>query len=231
MQELQKGWVMPTITVASPKGGVGKSTAAFMLACELAKATKVTVIDADPNAPIAKWSKKGKLDNLEIIHVQPKDEIVSLIEDAEKKAVFVIVDTEGVADLRVAEAILAADFVIVPSQGSALDQDGADSAINLIRRQGKAARRSIPFAVLLTRVPAAIHTREMAETEQKLSEDGVDVFETRIIERSAFRAIFKFKTTLDGLNPSKVSNIDKAQDNARAFAQEVVGRLKLLREA
>jgi chromosome partitioning protein len=220
---------MPTITVASPKGGVGKSTAAFMLACELAKGTNVTIIDADPNAPIVKWAAKGRMDNLEIIHVGLQDEITDLIDDAAQRSAFVIVDTEGVADLRVAEAILAADFVIVPSQGSVLDQDGAQTAINLIRRQGKASRRPIPFAVLLTRVSAAIRTRGMVDTEKMLEEDGIDVFRTRIIEREAFKAMFKYQRTLDGLNPADVSNIDKAQDNARAFAREVVDRLKALR--
>ena len=41
---------MPTIVFASPKGGVGKSTAAVLLATELASpGGSVTMIDADPN--------------------------------------------------------------------------------------------------------------------------------------------------------------------------------------
>jgi chromosome partitioning protein len=220
---------MPIITVASPKGGVGKSTAAFMLACELAKGTTVTVIDADPNAPIAKWAQKGRVVNLEIIHAAPGDLIIDLIDDAAQKTAFVIVDTEGVADQRVAEAMSVADLVIVPSQGSILDQDGVASAVKAIRRQERTLRRSIPFVVLLTRVSAAIHSRGMRDAEKQLAEHGVDIFQTRIIEREAFKAMFSYQTTLDGLNSKQVSNIDKAQDNARAFAQEVVSRLKSMR--
>jgi chromosome partitioning protein len=41
---------MPTIVFVSPKGGVGKSTAAVLLATELAThGGSVTMIDADPN--------------------------------------------------------------------------------------------------------------------------------------------------------------------------------------
>jgi chromosome partitioning protein len=220
---------MPIITVASPKGGVGKSTTAFLLACELAKGTTVTVIDADPNAPIAKWALKGKTKNLEVIHAGVEALITDLIDDAAQKTAFVIVDTEGVADQRVAEAMSVADLVIVPSQGSMLDQDGVASAVKAIRRQERILRRSIPFAVVLTKVDAAIRTRVMADAEKKMVEHEVDVFETRIINRQAFQAVFSFQTTLDDLKPSQVSNIDKAQDNARAFAQEVVSRLKSMR--
>ena len=44
---------MPVIVFASPKGGVGKSTAAVLLASEIAEAGKATtLIDADPNRPM-----------------------------------------------------------------------------------------------------------------------------------------------------------------------------------
>ena len=221
---------MPTITVAQPKGGVGKSTAAFMLAVELAKGAEVIAIDADPNAPIAKWAKKGRgPEKLQIIQAERDGSIIDMIDDAAQKAAFVIVDTEGVADLRVAQAMSVADLVIVPSQGSSLDQDGVAGAIRVIREQEKMLKRSIPFAVLLTRVSAAIRTRGMVDAEKKLAEYGIDVFETRIVERQALQAMFSFQTTLDGLNPAEVSNIDKAKENARAFAREVISRLKALK--
>ena len=59
---------MPTIAFISPKGGVGKTTAALLLACEIARGTQVTVIDADPNHPIAGWGKGTNLpENLAIL--------------------------------------------------------------------------------------------------------------------------------------------------------------------
>ena len=60
---------MPVISFVSPKGGVGKTTSALLLATELAQhASKVTVIDADPNLPIHKWSQlPGCPENLEVV--------------------------------------------------------------------------------------------------------------------------------------------------------------------
>ena len=60
---------MPTISFASSKGGAGKSTSAVLLATELAqRGTSVIVIDADPNQPVLRWSRKpGKPENLAVI--------------------------------------------------------------------------------------------------------------------------------------------------------------------
>jgi chromosome partitioning protein len=218
---------MPTISFIQPKGGAGKSTSALILAAELAKGAKVVVIDADPNAPIAKWSRRGGgTTNLEIVQADKEDSIFDLADEAQKKAAFVIVDTEGVADLQAAYTISVSDFVIIPSQGSALDQDNAARAIKLIKDQERQTRRRIPHAVLFTRVNAAIRSRGMAAAEGQLVEHGIDVFETRIIEREAFKAIFSFNTTIDNLNPEQVSGAEKAKTNAREFAREVIRRLK-----
>jgi len=218
---------MPTISFIQPKGGAGKSTSALILAAELAKGAKVIVIDADPNAPIAKWSRRGGgTTNLEIVQADKEDSIFDLVDEAQKKAAFVIVDTEGVADLQAAYTISVSDFVIIPSQGSALDQDNAARAIKLIKDQERQTRRRIPHAVLFTRVNAAIRSRGMAAAESQLVEHGIAVFEARIIEREAFKAIFSFNTTIDNLNPEQVSGVDKAKTNAREFAREVIRRLK-----
>ena len=218
---------MPTISFIQPKGGAGKSTSALILAAELAKGAKVIVIDADPNAPIAKWSRRGGgTTNLEIVQADKEDSIFDLVDEAQKKAAFVIVDTEGVADLQAAYTISVSDFVIIPSQGSALDQDNAARAIKLIKDQERQTRRRIPHAVLFTRVNAAIRSRGMAAAESQLMEHAIDMFETRIIEREAFKAIFSFNTTIDNLNPEQVSGMDKAKTNAREFAREVIRRLK-----
>jgi chromosome partitioning protein len=66
---IQQGHYMPTIVFASPKGGVGKSTAAVLLATELAShGGSVTVIDADPNRPLSQWAAlPGKPDNLTVV--------------------------------------------------------------------------------------------------------------------------------------------------------------------
>ncbi len=56
---------------------------------------------------------------------------------------------------------------------------------------------------------------------------GIPVFNTELNERDAFRAVFSFQQTLDGLNPADVANLDKAKINVWEFVEEVVARLNL----
>ena len=56
------------------------------------------------------------------------------------------------------------------------------------------------------------------------------MLETEINERDAFKAIFSFRQTLDGLNAEDVPNLDKAKLNVWEFVHEVVERLKELEE-
>ena len=60
---------MPVIPFVSPKGGCGKSTSAVLLASYLAESGhSVTIIDADPNRPVSRWSKRpGKPKNLSVL--------------------------------------------------------------------------------------------------------------------------------------------------------------------
>jgi chromosome partitioning protein len=90
---------MPTIVFASPKGGVGKSTATVLLATQLASnGGTVTVIDADPNRPISQWaSRPGKPESLTVIESTSEDTIIHTIEKAALQSMFVIVGLEGTA--------------------------------------------------------------------------------------------------------------------------------------
>ena len=219
---------MPTIVFASPKGGVGKSTSAVMLAAELAgKGAAVTVIDADPNKPVSSWAKRpGRPDNLIVLADVTEETVIEEIEAAAARTPFVVVDLEGTASMMVAYAISRADLVIIPTQGSQLDAVEAAKAIKLIRQQEKAFGRKIPYAILFTRTSAAIKPRTLQHIQDEFTKHGVRTFHTQIHEREAFRAIFSFGGTLTGLDASQVSNLVAATANARAFAAEVVATLR-----
>ena len=134
---------MPTIVFASPKGGVGKSTSAVVLATELARrGAGVAVIDADPNRPVSQWARRpGCPESLTVVGDISEATIIDAIEGAAGKSAFVIVDLEGTASLTVAYAISRADLAIIPTQGSQLDAAEAAKAVTLIRQQEKAFGR------------------------------------------------------------------------------------------
>jgi chromosome partitioning protein len=152
--------------------------------------------------------------------------IIDAIEDSAAKTAFVIVDLEGTASMTVAYAISRADLVIIPTQGSQLDAAEAAKAIRLIRQQEKAFGRLIPFALLFTRTSAAIRPRTFQHIRDEFAQHDVPAFQTQMHERDAFRAIFSFGGTLETLDRQQVSNVDAAINNSRAFAGEVIAKLR-----
>jgi chromosome partitioning protein len=219
---------MPTIVLASPKGGAGKSTSAVVLATELARrGAEIIVIDADPNRPVSQWARRpGCPETLTVIAEVTEASIIDQIEAAAARVPFVIVDLEGTASMTVAYAISRADLVIVPTQGSQLDAAEAAKAIRLIRQQERAFGRRIPYVVLLTRTSAAIRPRTLQHIREEMARNDVPVLGTQMHEREAFRAIFSFGGPLQGLSASQVSGLDAAMKNAQALAAEIVGLLK-----
>lgn len=219
---------MPTIVFVSPKGGAGKTTAALVLASQLARGTEVTVVDADPNRPIQSWATGENTPRTLSVIDANEDNIIERIEEAAAKTPFVVVDLEGTASKIVLLAVSQADFVVVPTQGSQLDAEQAGRALKVIKQQEKMSRRTVPHAVLLTRTAVLIRTRNMADITKNLQAAGVPVFKTELHEREAFRAMFSFRQPLEHLKPEDVSNVDKAIANAEAFAREVI---EFVREA
>ncbi len=219
---------MPVIAFANPKGGAGKTTAALLLASELAsRKAQVVIIDADPERWISQWGNlPGRPDSVRIVSDVTEDGIVDEIEAAAATTQFVIIDLEGTASLMVANAVGMSDLVVIPTQGGSMDAKGAAKMIRLIRNQERMARRPIPHGVLMTRTSAAVTSRSLRNVREQLDNAGIPVFGTPIVERAAYRDIFDYGGLLSDLPPEKVSNLEKARANAGAFTAEVLARLR-----
>ena len=219
---------MPTIVIASSKGGSGKSTTAALLASALAEhGATVTAIDADINRPLSSWAKHaGVTDALTVLSGVNESTIIDTMEEAARKTQFVIVDLEGTASLTVGFAISRADLVIIPTQGSPLDAAETAKTVRLVKAQEKSLRTKVPMAILFTRTSSAIRPRTLQAIEAEFRKAGIRVLETQIHERDAYRAIFSFGRTLSGLDPNQVSNLPGAAANAKEFMVEVVNLLK-----
>jgi chromosome partitioning protein len=181
---------MPTIVLISPKGGAGKTTAALVLASQIARTAPVTVIDADPNHPIRAWGRGNHVpEQLAIVSDVDEENSIDHIEAAAQKTPFVIVDLEGTAAKIVLLAASQADLVIIPTQGSQLDAEQASRAIKAVKDTQRMTGRPVPFAVLFTRTNPAIRTRTTSHITKALQEAGIPLLVTELHEREAFRAM------------------------------------------
>ena len=215
---------MPVISFANAKGGAGKTTAAHLLATELAhQGHRVAIIDCDPQHWITQWAEiSGPVRNLEVISEVSVASLQCHLREMAEQVDFFVIDLAGARDALVTTAIGLSDHVMIPVQGSAMDARGAAQILDLLNLMKEKANLAIPHSVVLTRVTSMVTTKALLAIKGLLAARGVNVLNTPIGERNAFKEPFETGGTLHTLNPAKVSNLDKALENAAAFAQEVV---------
>ncbi len=215
---------MPTIVIASPKGGSGKSTTAVLLGTELAHAgAEVTMLDCDPNGSLTLWSERAALPpRVSVLSDVGESQIVKTIKSHDKDGHVVIVDLEGVASRLVSRAISQADLVITPMRATTLDATIGARALQLIAEEEEALDRKIPHAVVFT-MTRAIRSRQHSGIGRSLEAQGVDLIEPSLMERAAFSALFEFGGDLRTM-PAQ-GRMEPAAMNAAGFAEAVYKRL------
>jgi chromosome partitioning protein len=215
---------MPVISFANAKGGAGKTTAALLLATELAhQGFRVTVIDADPQRWITQWQEiSGPVRNIEIISEVTTASLQCHLQGMASSTDYFIIDLAGARDAMVTTALGLSDHVFIPVQGSAMDAKGAAQILDLLALMKEKANVEIDHSVVLTRVTSMVTTKAILAIKGLLAARGVNVLTTPIGERIAFKELFETGGTLHTMDGAKVSNVDKARENARLFSQEVL---------
>lgn len=215
---------MPVITIASPKGGSGKSTASVILGTEMAFAgAEIALLDCDPNRSITLWARRGQLPpRMTVLSDVGESDIVRAIKQQDADGRVVIVDLEGLASRLVSRAISQADLVLTPMRATTLDATIGVRALALIAEEEETLNRPIRHAVVFT-MTRAIKSKQHTAIEASLVGQGVDVIQPPLMERAAFSALFEFGGDLRSIPPQ--GRMEGALENATALTQAVYKRL------
>jgi chromosome partitioning protein len=168
------------ITLASTKGGVGKTTLAGALAVRAAEESRrVALLDLDPQESLASWwTRRGRTKNPKLFEVDATTEAIELLVSEGWQWVFI--DT-GPARIELIEpGIAVADLVLIPTRPSALDIEQAAICVELCERHGK------PHAFVLNHAPAG--TKLTKSSIQFLRQNGSMVVDAPITFRPAYMA-------------------------------------------
>ena len=160
------------ITVASFKGGVGKTTTAIHLAAFMSTLKPTLVVDGDPNRSAMTWAMPGQLPFKVVSDVQ----MVKHARDYEH----IIIDTQARpkrSDLE--ELSDSCDLLVLPTSPKALDLDA------LLRTVDSLQKLNANFRVLLTIVPPA-PSPSGKEAREMLEAEGIPLFKTEIKRLVAF---------------------------------------------
>jgi chromosome partitioning protein len=179
------------VTVASFKGGVGKTTTALHLAAYLNTLAPTLLIDGDSNRSALKWSRRGS------IPFKVVDEVQGPKYAKRPEYTHIVIDTPArPANEDIKELADGTDLLVIPTSPDALALDAVTDTIDLLRELPNARYR-----LLLTMVPPlpqrdGDEARTYLETEHQLP-----VFKNAIRYLKAFK-----KAALDGVPVDRVKD-------------------------
>jgi chromosome partitioning protein len=184
---------MKTITVASRKGGGGKTSIARHIAVEAASQGfgPVCIVDADQMLGLAQWWSRRSADEPRLLHALPDTEKVTAanfkrlvgegglplpiaklpaaLTAADRAGYRIcIIDTAPATNEEVRACIAAADLVLMPVRPTQDDLDAVGETLRIVKATGKAAAFVLNAATkgaLSTRAAgnALVHRGELAE--------------------------------------------------------------------
>ena len=185
--------ILKTIAFLGQKGGGGKTTLAVHCAvAALGKATRVAIIDTDPQGSATRWGQSRESDTPAIAKAtaQQLDDVLAAARH--DKMTYCIIDSAPHAAPSASRVAAAADFIIVPVRPTAFDLATVPATVAIIQAAQK--RAAFVLSACPTRSP------ETTEAAEVLATYGFPVCPVLIHERRAFsravatgRAVVEFE--------------------------------------
>lgn len=187
------------ITVASFKGGVGKSTTAVHIAAYInQKLGSTLLIDGDPNRSVTGWGNRGSLP----FPIADERQAAKAARQYEN----LVFDTRARPEQDDMKALAAGcDLLIIPTTPDALSMDALVLTVNSLKSIGTKSYR-----ILLTIVPPKPN-QDGNEARKMIAEAGLPLFKGEIP-----RLVVYQRAALKGCLVSEVKD-ERAKDAWRAY--------------
>lgn len=217
---------MTVITIASAKGGAGRTTSAIILATTLARKNTVILIDADPDHRLVSWSTKAALPGrLMVLKSKGAQDIMAEIGAAETRADFVIVDLDDTPIGLDPHPVEESDLVIIPMGDEHPDAEATIQTMAQLARREKILSRDIPVRVLFNRTEERANKSKLAQSINTQIRDKMDVLSTELHDRTAYSSLHNRGGTLYDMDPENIEGLAQAIANAEIVADEVIRAL------
>ncbi len=162
------------ITVASFKGGVGKTTTAVHLATYMNELAPTLLIDGDPNRSASGWTKRGSLP----FKVVDERQAARFARDYPH----IVIDTQARPSQEDLQALVeGCDLLVIPTTPDALALDALILTVDTLK-----SLKTDRYRILLTMIPPK-PSRDGDDAAAYLEEAQLPVFNARIRRLVAFQ--------------------------------------------
>jgi chromosome partitioning protein len=215
--------VVTIITVATMKGGSGKSTVAACLAVHWhLEGRRPTLIDADPQRSLARLATRERaLGGVPVVEDTSEDAWKTARQIAAGGGP-VIIDTPGFRSPTTLACIFTTDFVLVPVKPSPFDVDRMLDTLDVLT-DGIDGRRPLFRCMLAQTTRDSVIARHI---RAELIEHGLPLLESEMINR-----VIYLEAALWGATPTLTERTGPAAREIAAIAAEVDGILGIRQAA
>ncbi len=207
------------ITLATSKGGAGKSTLARALAAHWhGIGLHPALIDADPQRGLAARHNPHGLLGKVPLHEEPEERVGDLIEDLKARHRPVIVDTAGFRNRTAVAALVSSDLALIPLKPSAEDAEGAMATFDLINELNatpERAGRPVTIAMVLTMTLRS--TLIARHVRRQLEDAQMPLLQAEMAHRVSYP-----EAGIEGLSPSVVDPDGAAARDIAAIVHEIM---------
>jgi len=222
---------MAILSIASAKGGCGKTTTAILLSVELVlnHGYRVALLDGDLNQHASAFGTKAKKAGLKGLDVVPDINdvnVLTALRKCEAENDLVLIDLPGGTSTLALKAIQRSHFVLIPTQASLPDVRDASKTIIQIDDAQELARAPIGRAIVWTRILPGFESRSARKVRMGLEGQGTQILSAALMERAAYREMH-----ITGIVPRQEAATNAAAQNVEAITNEVLAHLEKLSEA
>lgn len=218
---------MPIISLASAKGGAGKTTSAIAIATELALAHGYTVhmLDADRNQETALFVSRSNIPGLSVTPDISEENIFDAIKAARSKNDFIVIDLPGGNSIAGIKAYASSHLVIMPCAQSPMDVRAAATTERHVRDASQMAGRDIRAVYMWANVAPGFTTNVFRTIEEALRERQAPIMNTSMLQYSLLKAMI-----LNHKPPRLLDPKSNAAANVTAVTNEVLSILTAIEE-
>ena len=216
---------MAVLSMASAKGGCGKTTLAILIGAELAiDGYRVALLDCDLNQHASAFGVKADIPGFRVVPAVDESNVLAALRKAEADSDIAMIDLPGGSSTLALKALQRSNFVLIPCQASLPDVRDAVKTVAQIDDAQDLARAAIARSLIWTRLLPGFESRSARHVRESAEGRGLPIFRSALMERAAYRELH-----LTGRVPRQ--DRSAAAGNVTAITAEALSNLEWLARA